>query len=404
MLGGSDKDKMTSLLPVLFNPGLLAFGPGRKKRATEPTEHTEQKLVDKTQTLLLVAQHMAERKPWNMQAFHINMLHLPMIAVTCKTLQAWLMHDSIWLPILRALMYKRDFRLSETFVCLIFRSMVLQRKRNPELQQVTWKMACMLNKCERVITTNLWVYSTFQREFSWLFDLLGRHNKYYDADNEQVAYEDSIPIYPKGERYLGFGMCDIWRGMPLHLSRQATELFQCKVTPEGTLLFCLNTTLYLVNSDDIDEETGAPPLTVSWGVQKQHKKGYWVMWDTSCDFDITKQTYVANRWGSHEPGILNLYPADLLPRRYRTPSVEVELDTGDVLHLILGVLDNTHGVSFGVPFARLTIDIGTAQENYLSVDRELKSELVFKEASLKKFFDGLRLKLEEEKSDSSMQS
>jgi hypothetical protein len=76
----------------------------------------------------------------------------------------------------------------------------------------------------------------------------------------------------------------------------------------------------------------------------------------------------------------------------------VDLDTGDVLQLILGVLDNTHGV----PFARLTIDIGTAQENYLSVDRELKSELVFKEASLKNFFHGLRLKLEEEKSDSDM--
>jgi len=82
---------MTTLLPVLFNPRLLAFRRKGKQRATEQ----QLSCSDETQTLLLVALYMAWLTPCNMQVFHQNVLLLPMIAATCKELRKWLMHDRI---------------------------------------------------------------------------------------------------------------------------------------------------------------------------------------------------------------------------------------------------------------------------------------------------------------------
>jgi len=156
---------MTALLPLLFDPHLLTLGSRRKKRATESTEPTEQKLISNEKTLLLVALYLAWRKPCNMQVFHQNVLHLPMIAATCKALQKWLMHDSIWLEQLQALMYKKDMRLSETFCNLMHRTMIQHRRRNPELHQVAWKMAGMLMESDFAIITNFELYNTFSSQF-----------------------------------------------------------------------------------------------------------------------------------------------------------------------------------------------------------------------------------------------
>jgi hypothetical protein len=159
---------MTTLFPLFFDSG-LALGRRRKKRAKEPTEPTEQKLrfSDATQTLLLVALYMAERNPYNLQTFYENMVYLKMIARSRKGLQNWLMHDSIWLPQLQALMYSPDSRLSNTFCCLLHTAMVLTRQRNPEPQNAAWFMARTLIQSERMITTNLHLHSNFHNQFSW---------------------------------------------------------------------------------------------------------------------------------------------------------------------------------------------------------------------------------------------
>jgi len=65
---------------------------------------------------------------------------------------------------------------------------------------------------------------------------------------------------------------------------------------------------------------------------------------------------------------------------------------------VLGVQGNRNSV----PFVRLRIDIGTAQEDE-HVRSDLPSELQFREASLTHFFKTMKQKLQEEQ-DSRMES
>jgi hypothetical protein len=183
---GSDKDRMTAILP-LFASGLIFRR--RKKQATAPTTDTEQQLrFDKTQALLLVAQHMAERKPYDFYTFYENMVYLRMIALLGKTLHNWVIHDSLWLPQLQALMNSPDLRLK------LHTAMVLTRKRNPELQNAAWFMARMFIQSERMLATNLHLHPNIHEQFNWISLMLGP-NIYYEG-GRQMEWQHTLPIWP----------------------------------------------------------------------------------------------------------------------------------------------------------------------------------------------------------------
>jgi hypothetical protein len=199
------------------------------------------------------------------------------------------------------------------------------------------------------------------------------------------------------------GMGDIWPEMPQHLSRETTELFRYEITSDGTMRFLLNTALFLVNLQELAADAHA--LTLSWGVKKQQTaSAKWVLWNThGCRNYAAWQDLhdfadpVQERWGRHDPLLLEHQHLtdDVVPAEFQTSRVEVSLDTGDCLVAVLGVQFRR----YGVPFARLIIDIGTRQEDYDRVDFELRSELVMQEASLQQFFKAMSLKLQRENTD-----
>ncbi len=132
-----------------------------------------------------------------------------------------------------------------------------------------------------------------------------------------------------------------------------------------------------------------------------------VFWDTCCnDWNLTSLTYRDNRWRVHGFAMLKPYPTyptpDILPPERRTPSIDVVLRKGDALICIIGLL-NVPGNRCGVPFARIKFDIGTFQNDDFDVGNLLRSEQLFREASVRHFFEAMNKKLQQQQ-DSGMQS
>lgn len=348
-----------------------------------------------TQTLLLVAQHLIWKKPYTVGVLNQNWLLMPIIAGTCKELQTWLMYDRIWLPQLQALMYKPNLKLSVTYCSLLHRSMLVQCSRNPKQHNVSWKIAGMLMESKFSLMKKFEVYNTLNTQFGGL--QLGQH-MYQDASGKARSRIDYVTIWMAIDRDYRFGMSGIWNQMP-QASVAATELFRYNVGPEGTLQFDLNTVLYLFDSLGTTKTT---TITTSWAVQKKGKKAKWALWDTCCTtLDLTLPSYPDNTWGEHCFTMLKPYPtcsrADVLrdtthPNFFviDPPSIDVELDAGDALLCVMGVL-GVEGNRCGVPFARLRIDIGIAQEEE-DVSTDVPSELRFREASMTHFFQAIQQK------------